>query len=85
MRFVKPVERRFLSSRRKGMWDSLRKGRVGGTRDTSRIRVKCLHLQAASWLALGHHPGEQWLENRISKLCPPDNEYPCSKRESQEQ
>lgn len=85
MRFVKPAVRRFLSARRKRMWDSLRKGRVGGTREASRIRVKCLHLQAASWLALGHHPGEKWLESRISKLCSSDNEYPCSKRESQGQ
>ncbi|MDR1376540.1 MAG: DUF501 domain-containing protein [Synergistaceae bacterium] len=43
----------------------LRGGGVGGIRydtKTRRVRVKCIHLQAASWLALRHHPGSAWLE-----------------------
>lgn len=35
---------------------------VGGTRFDGEVHVKCLHLQVASWLALGFHPGEKWLE-----------------------
>ena len=38
-------------------------GGVGGIRYAKNgVRVKCVHLQAASWLALGHHPGQAWLE-----------------------
>ncbi|MFP4481736.1 MAG: DUF501 domain-containing protein [Thermovirgaceae bacterium] len=80
--FLSPVERRFLASRRKSMWEDIRKGRVGGTRDTGQIRVKCLHLQTASWLSLGCHPGETWLGSRISQLCPADSAYPCRKSKS---
>jgi hypothetical protein len=40
---------------------------VGGIRydtNTRRVRVKCIHLQAASWLALRRHPGSPWLEGQ---------------------
>ena len=43
------------------LFDGLRLGGVGGIRFGAHIRVKCLHLQAASWLGLGHHPGAEWL------------------------
>jgi len=77
---VSKSERRFLASRRKAMWESIRKGRVGGTKDTSKARVKCLHLQTASWLALGYHPAARWLEQRIPVACGIDEEYyPCRK------
>lgn len=72
--------RKFLASRRKAMWESLRMGRVGGTRDDSKTRVKCLHLQTASWLALGYHPGGKWLECRIPELCTAGDGHPCRKR-----
>ncbi|MGC9372844.1 MAG: DUF501 domain-containing protein [Thermovirgaceae bacterium] len=78
---VSPAERRFLFTRRKSMWEDMRKGRIGGTRDTGQVRVKCLHLQTASWLALGCHPGEKWLRSRISTLCRPGSGYPCRKTE----
>jgi hypothetical protein len=45
----------------------LRRGGVGGIRHNPReeaVRVKCIHLQVASWLALRRHPGRQWLEDR---------------------
>ncbi|MDR2529675.1 MAG: DUF501 domain-containing protein [Synergistaceae bacterium] len=45
--------------------ESLRAGGVGGIRYAeTKVYVKCVHLQAASWLALGHHPGQEWLEAR---------------------
>jgi hypothetical protein len=78
---VSPAERRFLLTRRKSMWEDMRKGRIGGTRDTGRVSVKCLHLQTASWLALGYHPGEKWLQSRISTLCREKSGYPCRKTE----
>lgn len=79
--FVSPAERRFLLTRRKSMWEDMRRGRIGGTRDSGEVRVKCLHLQTASWLALGRHPGEKWLQGRISTLCRPGSGYPCRKQE----
>lgn len=60
-------ERYFLRSYRRPVWDALRHGGIGGidyTRSPD-LSVKCLHLQVASWLALGHHPGRSWLESKI--------------------
>ena len=44
--------------------EALACGGVGGVRGDGSVRVKCLHLQAASWLALGHHPGAEWLQGQ---------------------
>lgn len=44
--------------------EALACGGVGGVRSDGSVRVKCLHLQAASWLALGHHPGAEWLQGQ---------------------
>ena len=82
MALLSRSRRRFFLFRRKAMWESIRKGRVGGTKDTSKARVKCLHLQAASWLALGYHPAAGWLEQRIPAACGIDEkDYPCRKTE----
>lgn len=55
-------------------WESLRRGGVGGIKYLSSRSggVKCLHLQTASWLALGVHPGEDYLKKIISPLACPD-------------
>lgn len=37
---------------------------IGGIRYTDNITVKCLHLQTASYLALGYHPAEKWLKDK---------------------
>ena len=42
----------------------LRSGGVGGSRYGRTVRVKCIHLQTASWLALRVHPGAEWLKER---------------------
>lgn len=60
-------ERRFLRLYRRSVWDSLRHGGIGGI-DYARspdLSVKCLHLQMASWLALGYHPGRPWLMEHV--------------------
>ncbi|MDR1379612.1 MAG: DUF501 domain-containing protein [Synergistaceae bacterium] len=47
--------------------DLLYRGGVGGIQYRSRgepARVKCIHLQVASWLALRRHPGRPWLEDQ---------------------
>ncbi|MDR2175455.1 MAG: DUF501 domain-containing protein [Synergistaceae bacterium] len=58
-------ELRFLRRFRPGLLKGLRGG-VGGLRFGAerQIHVKCLHLQAASWLALRRHPGAPWLAAR---------------------
>jgi len=58
-----PAKLDFLRRFKPGVFDRLRRGGVGGTRydEGSPIRVKCIHLQIASWLALRRHPGEEWL------------------------
>jgi hypothetical protein len=57
----------FLRRHRPQVFRRLRDGGAGGIRyDTGggRVRIKCLHLQTASWLALGRHPGAAWLRER---------------------
>ena len=57
---------------------NLIRGGVGGIHyDSENVNVKCLHLQTASFIGTGHHPGAQWL---ISKgLCPGAN---CKQRDA---
>ena len=44
---------------------TLIRGGVGGIHyDFENISVKCLHLQTASFVALGHHPGGEWLKSK---------------------
>lgn len=60
----------FLRSHRRRMWEALRGSGVGGI-DFKKIdapTVKCLHLQVASWLGLGEHPGGAWLKNTFPLL-----------------
>lgn len=62
---LNPAERFFLFRFRPQIFERLRSGGVGGIRYLGmEIRVKCLHLQTASWLALRRHPGEEWLAGR---------------------
>jgi hypothetical protein len=70
--------RRFTLIHRPAAFASLRKGGVGGTRLGSAPTVKCLHLQVASWLALGEHPGEAWLRERFPLVsCSSPDLFPC--------
>lgn len=72
------VQSRFLFRHRRGLWRALQAGGVGGIRLKDRITVKCLHLQVASWLALGRHPGSQWLAREIAPLeCSCPGSFPC--------
>ena len=57
-----PVALRFLRQFKIQVFERLRSGGVGGIRYGSEVRVKCVHLQTASWLALRRHPGRKWLE-----------------------
>lgn len=38
---------------------------MGGIRISKEVNVKCLHLQIASFLSLGFHPGQDWLNDKI--------------------
>ncbi|PIE54293.1 MAG: hypothetical protein CSA35_07075 [Dethiosulfovibrio peptidovorans] len=73
------AERRFLRLHRRSVWSVLRSGGVGGVRylRSKEPTVKCLHLQVASWLALGDHPGEDWLTQEVSPLSCPDGRCVC--------
>lgn len=66
-----PVERFFLRRFLPRVFERLRGAGVGGIRYRgTEIRVKCLHLQVASWMALRYHPGEAWLEeNGLNMDC----------------
>ena len=68
------AERAFLRSRRPALWNALRRGGVGGIDLRRGGGAKCLHLQAASWLALGFHPARELL---AELLAPPECSSPA--------
>ena len=64
---LKKQERTFLHRHRSRIYNSLRRGGVGGisfSRD--KLHVKCLHLQIASYLGMRYHPAESWLQENVS-------------------
>lgn len=61
-------ERLFLSKVGKNIFDRLRLSGIGGMGCPVEMRMKCLHLQVASWLALGEHPAEGWLKGCFTAL-----------------
>lgn len=65
LNLLRPDIKKFLSRCKPDIFKSLRRGGVGGIKNNNKIYIKCLHLQIASWLALGYHPGAKWLEERI--------------------
>lgn len=80
---VQPASARFLRKRRKGVWDTLRRGGTGGIDylSPSRGGAKCLHLQAASWLALGFHPAGEYLREVLDPLhCAAPSVSGCTRR-----
>lgn len=50
------------------LWDALRRGGIGGVDYRSGGGAKCLHLHTASWLALGRHPGVEYLKKSVAPL-----------------
>ena len=52
-----------LAAASAGLLEAVARGGAGGTRGDG-VRVKCLHLQTASLLALGTHPGAEWLREQ---------------------
>ncbi|MBQ7544008.1 MAG: DUF501 domain-containing protein [Synergistaceae bacterium] len=61
------VQRRFMQKYRASVYRSVMRSGIGGMKQTDGVNVKCLHLQAASMIALGRHPGGEWL--RTAGLC----------------
>jgi len=64
MALLPPHTLDFLRRFKPNIFDRLRCDGLGGIRYDGRssVRVKCIHLQTASWLAFGRHPGEEWLK-----------------------
>jgi hypothetical protein len=61
----------FMRRHRAPWWSALAQRGIGGSELRFPPRVKCLHLQMASCLALGWHPGEEWIEKAFPSLsCP---------------
>jgi hypothetical protein len=42
---------------------------IGGIKINKEVQVKCLHLQIASFISLGFHPGQDWFKDNIPLLC----------------
>lgn len=78
MALLDESQKNFLIFRKRRMWDLMRKGGPGGIMPKDKVTVKCLHLQVASWAALGWHPGELWLKTSLPAFkCPVYKEMPC--------
>jgi len=80
---VRPASARFLRKHRGGVWSTLSRGGTGGIDylSPSGGGVKCLHLQAASWLALGFHPAGEYLRKALDPLyCPAPEVSVCVRR-----
>jgi len=56
----------FLSRYERRRFDAIRRGGVGGIADFSR-RVKCIHLQLASYLGMGYHPASAWITRHVGE------------------
>ena len=70
---------KFMRNYHGKIFKSLIRGGVGGIRyDYKNINAKCLHLQTASFIGLGRHPGEKWLKEK--NLCGDCEKNFCSNR-----
>ena len=58
------TRKNFLLRYRRRRYDAIRRGGAGGTADYS-CRVKCIHLQLASYLGMGYHPAYDWMKRRV--------------------
>ena len=75
---LSPAERRFLQRFRPKTWRALSRGGVGGIDYRRGGGVKCLHLQVASWLALGRHPACGLLERMMyPNMCDASSKWEC--------
>lgn len=71
-------ERHFLRNYKRPQWESLQRTLIGGIRASVYPTMKCLHLQVGTWLALGFHPGEQWLDEHFPLVsCDNPCKFPC--------
>jgi hypothetical protein len=62
------AQRAYLRNRRRPLYRAIcARGAGGAAYSADPIAVKCLHLQAASYMALGHHPMSGWLSSRVSE------------------
>ena len=57
--------RGFMMSNYPALFRGLMHGGVGGTKyKAGEVNAKCLHLQTASFMALGFHPAGKWLKSK---------------------
>lgn len=66
--FLPRVQKNFLQRYRPGQWQKLSCTGVGGIALGASVTVKCLHLQVAAWLGMGHHPASTWLSEHLGSL-----------------
>ncbi|GHV53080.1 hypothetical protein FACS1894216_10400 [Synergistales bacterium] len=65
----------YLKRYRPGILRTLANGGAGGISYTAdSFFVKCLHLQIASYIALGYHPASDWLDEKIGRFECGENE-----------
>ena len=57
-------QKKYLRKYHKGIYHKLISTGIGGMKYTDGINVKCLHLQTASYIALGFHPAGEWLKSK---------------------
>ena len=55
---------KFMFKFKRKIFREVMRGGIGGIRASEGVNVKCLHLQTASFIALGHHPAGEWLRSK---------------------
>ena len=66
----------FLRKYHNKIFRDLTRSGLGGIRYNEPMNVKCIHLQAASFLSLGFHPASRWLKDKgFCSEC--ENAYEC--------
>lgn len=64
LRLSGPIVNKFMFKFRRKIFRDVMRGGVGGIKISEGVNVKCLHLQTASFIALGYHPAEKWLKSK---------------------
>jgi hypothetical protein len=64
---ISKVRKIFLRRYGRRRFDAIRLVGMGGIADFTRLCVKCIHLQIASYLGFGYHPALEWLCGVVSR------------------
>ena len=78
LRLIDRYSCRYAGKYHANVFRSVMRSGIGGMKLSEDITVKCLHLQTASFIALGRHPGREWLKEKgLCGNCQEKNRTEC--------